>query len=187
MASTPPAAPAALDPPDRGDRLFYVANAVVSAAALSLIAFILTRDQRSLTGPDLGFLPTVNAVLNTLSAACLVLGYAAIRRGSMRVHRALMIGAFVLSTLFFVGYLVYHSVHGDTRFTGQGPIRAFYFVVLFTHILLSMAVVPMALSALYLAARRQFARHARLTRVLLPIWIYVSCTGVLVYLLLRVR
>jgi putative membrane protein len=169
----------------RHERAFFVANGVVSVSALALIAFILLRDKDALSGPDLAFMPAVNAVLNTLSAACLVFGFAAIRRQRIRMHRTFMVSAFVLSSLFLVGYLAYHSVHGDTRFTGEGAIRAAYFFILITHIVLSMAVVPMALTAFYFAFTRSFDRHKRVTRVLLPLWLYVSVSGVVIFLMLR--
>lgn len=171
--------------PGQADRTFFAANAVVSAAALALIAFILLRENEGGTDGALAFLPAVNAVLNTLCASCLVLGFAAIRRGAIRVHRAFMVSAFTFSSLFLVGYLTYHAVHGDTRFTGQGPLRVAYFAILITHIVLSMAVVPMALTAFYFAFRQSFARHRRVTRVLLPIWLYVSVSGVVIFFLLR--
>ncbi len=167
------------------DRAFFAANAVISVAALSLIAFILLRKNEGSAGGALAFMPAVNAVLNTLCAACLVMGFAAIRRGAMRVHRAFMVSAFAFSTLFLVGYLAYHAVHGDTRFTGQGPLRVAYFAILVTHIVLSMAVVPMALTAFYFAFKQSFVRHRRLARVLLPIWLYVSVSGVVIFFLLR--
>jgi putative membrane protein len=168
----------------RSDRLFYVFNAVLSSAALAFIAFILFRKTGN-TGPDLRFMPAVNACFNALSAACLILGYVAIRKRRVSLHRLCMVAAFACSSLFLVGYLAYHSVHGDTKFTGVGPLRAFYFFVLISHIILSISVVPLALTSFYLAFTRSFARHRRLNRVFLPIWLYVSMTGVLLFFLLR--
>jgi putative membrane protein len=169
----------------RNERAFFVANGVVSVSALALIAFILLREKEALSGRDLAFMPAVNAVLNTLSAACLLFGFAAIRRQRIRVHRMFMVSAFVLSSLFLVGYLAYHAVHGDTRFTGEGAMRVAYFLILITHIVLSMAVVPLALTAFYFAFTRSFDRHKRVTRVLLPLWLYVSVSGVVIFLMLR--
>ena len=169
----------------RSDRSFYAFNALVSCAAIGFIAFLLFRRSEAPGSIDLRFLPAVNAVFNALSATSLVLGYVAIRRKKPHVHRMFMVAAFALSALFLVGYLSYHFVHGDTKFTGTGPIRLVYFVILISHIVLSTCVVPLALSSFYLAFTRRFDRHRRLNRVFLPIWLYVSTTGVVIFLMLR--
>ena len=169
------------------DRRFFLFNAVVSVAALSVLGWLLLvrRGGGGTAGADLRFLPAVNAWLNGTAALLLLGGWVAIRRGSMRVHRALMVGAFVASSLFLVCYLAYHAAHGDTRYPGGGPMRAVYFAVLATHVLLSMTVVPLALTALWFALRREFRRHRRVTRLLWPIWMYVSVTGVAIFFMLR--
>jgi putative membrane protein len=168
----------------RSDRTFFAFNAVLSTVAVAFIAFILLRG-RSAGGPDLSFMPAVNATFNALSAACLVGGYIAIRQKKIAVHRLLMVSAFACSSLFLVGYLSYHFVHGDTKFGGVGPIRVVYFTLLITHILLSLSVVPLCLTSFYFAFTRAFARHRRLNRVFLPIWLYVSVTGVVIFFMLR--
>lgn len=168
------------------DRQFFAFNAVVSALALSFIAYILLVRRAGPAGEiDLRFLPAVNAALNSLATAFLVAGWIAIKRRAVRVHKRLMVAAFASSALFLVSYLTYHYVHGDTKYQGEGVLRLVYFAILISHVLLSMAVVPMALTAFYLAWRRQFARHRRLTRIALPIWLYVSVTGVVIYFMLR--
>jgi putative membrane protein len=169
----------------RSDRTFYLFNALISTAAIGFIAFILFRDAGPSRGLDLSFMPAVNAACNAAAALCLVLGYVAIRRRAIHVHRLCMVSAFALSTVFLVGYLSYHFVHGDTRYTGAGPMRTVYFFVLITHILLSITVVPLALTSFYFAFTRSWDRHRRLNRVFLPIWLYVSVTGVVIYLMLR--
>ncbi|MEO8903265.1 MAG: DUF420 domain-containing protein [Polyangiaceae bacterium] len=168
----------------RSDRIFFAFNAVLSTVAVAFIAFILLRGH-SAGGPDLSFLPAVNACFNALSAVCLVAGYVAIRKRKIGVHRLLMVSAFACSSLFLVGYLSYHSVHGDTKFTGVGSIRLFYFALLVSHVLLSLSVVPLALTSFYFAFTRSFSRHRRLNRVFLPIWLYVSVTGVVIFFMLR--
>jgi putative membrane protein len=179
----------ALDPREArsgADRQFFVFNAIVSVAALAFIGWILLVRTSAPPGEvDLRFLPAVNASLNGLATILLAAGWIAIRRRAVRVHKRLMVAAFAASALFLVSYLTYHYVHGDTRYQGEGVLRLLYFVVLISHVLLSMAVVPMALTAFYLAYRRQFVRHARLTRIALPIWLYVSVTGVVIYFMLR--
>ena len=185
----PPTArePAAPGTPDAiADRRFFVFNAVVSVAALSLLAYLLLLRHGAVTsGADVSFLPAVNASLNALAATLLLCGYLAIRRRNWRVHRFFMVAAFAASSLFLVSYLVYHAVHGDTRYLGTGAMRTLYFSILTSHILLSVTVVPLALTAFWFAFRRQFNRHRRVTRVLWPIWMYVSVTGVAIYFLLR--
>jgi putative membrane protein len=185
----PPTArePAVPGTPDAiADRRFFVFNAVVSVAALSLLAYLLLLRHGAVTsGADVSFLPAVNASLNALAATLLLCGYLAIRRRNWRVHRFFMVAAFAASSLFLVSYLVYHAVHGDTRYLGTGAMRTLYFSILTSHILLSVTVVPLALTAFWFAFRRQFNRHRRVTRVLWPIWMYVSITGVAIYFLLR--
>jgi putative membrane protein len=170
---------------ERTDRTFFAWNAVVSTLAVAFIAFILRRDVSPSGTVDLSFVPALNAVFNALSSVCLVTGWFAIRRKAVNLHRLCMVTAFALSAVFLVGYLSYHYVHGDTKYTGTGVMRAVYFVVLASHILLSITVVPGALTSFYFALTKQFDRHRRLNRVFLPIWLYVSVTGVAIYFLLR--
>lgn len=167
------------------DRAFFTFTAVVSAGALAFIAWLLLIRRGGGADVDLRFLPAVNAGLNATAASLLLAGWIAIRRKHQRAHKFLMISAFAASALFLVCYLTYHYVHGDTRYAGHGPLKVVYLLLLASHVLLSMPVVPMALTAFYFAYRRQFARHRRVTRWLAPIWLYVSVTGVLVYFMLR--
>ncbi len=168
------------------DRRFFAFNALVSVAALLLLGWLLlVRRGGGAAAADLRFLPAVNASLNGMAALLLFAGWVAIRRGSMRVHRVFMVGAFVASSLFLICYLAYHAVHGDTRYAGTGTMRTVYLAVLATHVLLSTTVVPLALTAFWFALRREFRRHRRVTRVLWPIWMYVSVTGVAIFFMLR--
>jgi putative membrane protein len=168
------------------DRSFYVFAGLISVTALGIIAYILLlRGGTPQAGLDLRFLPAVNAVLNALAASLLTAGYVAIRSRRPQLHQYCMMAAFVASSLFLIGYLSYHAVHGDTRFTGVGPIRIFYFSVLVSHVILSMSIVPLALTSFFFAFRRSFTRHRRIARITLPIWLYVSVTGVVIYLMLR--
>jgi putative membrane protein len=170
---------------ERADRTFFAWNAVVSTAAIAFIAYILGRRPSATGTLDLSFMPAVNATCNALASVCLVTGWFAIRRKAVRLHRACMVTALGFSTVFLVGYLAYHYVHGDTRYAGDGVDRVVYLVILATHILLSITVVPGALTSLYFALTKQFERHRRLNRVFLPIWLYVSVTGVVIYFMLR--
>ncbi len=130
------------------------------------------------------FLPHLNALLNGTSTVLLLSGYAFIRQGRVRAHRACQISAVATSTLFLASYLTYHYSHGSTRFAGQGIARPFYFTILVTHTILAIAVVPLVLVTLVRAAKGDFGRHRRIARWTLPIWLYVSVTGVVVYLML---
>jgi putative membrane protein len=167
------------------DRRFMIANAIVSALALSLLAWLLLLRGHSASDGALSFMPAVNASLNASAAVLLVAGYRAIKAKNRSLHKRLMVSAFCASSLFLVGYVIYHYVHGDTKFLGQGPIRVVYFSVLISHVLLSIAVVPMALASFYYAFQQRFATHKRVTRILYPIWLYVSLTGVAIFFLLR--
>lgn len=129
-------------------------------------------------------LPTLNALLNTVSAALLVSGYTLIRQGKVEAHRTCMLAAFATSTLFLVSYLVYHANVGSVPFTGQGPVRTLYFTILISHIVLAALVPPLALVTLTYGLRRRFDRHRRIARWTLPVWLYVSVTGVIVYAML---
>jgi putative membrane protein len=129
-------------------------------------------------------LPTVNAVLNALAAVAMVTGFLAIRQGRVAAHRACMLTAVGLSVLFLCSYLVYHAQVGSRPYRGEGSLRALYFAILLTHTVLAVAIVPLVGTTLYRALRAQFVRHARLARFALPVWLYVSVTGVVVYWML---
>jgi uncharacterized membrane protein YozB (DUF420 family) len=129
-------------------------------------------------------LATTNAVLNTIATLLLVAGWIFIRQGNWRAHRAAMIAAFAVSAIFLACYLTYHYLVGHVPFRGQGPIRTVYFAILISHILLAVTVPILAISMFVLAFRRRLDAHRRLGRITLPIWLYVSVTGVVIYLML---
>ena len=129
-------------------------------------------------------LPTVNATLNTISTVLLISGFLMIRRRKIIAHRNCMIAAFVVSGLFLTSYLIYHYHAGSTPFEGSGWIRSVYFAVLIPHIILAAAILPLALTTLYFALRKRFTKHRRIARWTLPIWLYVSVTGIIVYWML---
>ncbi|MCC7070336.1 MAG: DUF420 domain-containing protein [Deltaproteobacteria bacterium] len=136
-------------------------------------------------GVDVSALPALNALLNLTATALLLCGSVAIRRGRRDVHRAFMLGALCVSVLFVVSYLAYHSIHGDTTYPATAPLRGLYLFVLASHVLLS-AILPFVVGVvLYRALRGTFERHKKLARVALPIWLYVSVTGVVIFLMLR--
>lgn len=129
-------------------------------------------------------LPIVNATLNGLSAILLAAGFTFIRRKNIPAHRFCMLSAVVTSTIFLACYLTFHYYHGSTRFQGQGAIWWIYFSILLSHTILAIVVVPLVLTTLYRALKGQFDRHKRIARWTLPIWFYVSVTGVVIYLML---
>ncbi len=165
------------------DRSFYLFNAIVSVVALSFLTWLLLVNQGGGTGVDLSFMPKLNAGLNATAAALLTAGWVAVRQGRRDIHKYLMVSAFAASTLFLVGYVAYHYAHGDTKY--QGSLPWLYFPILISHVLLSMGIVPGALSAFYFAWRKRFVAHKRVTRWLLPAWIYVSVTGVAIFFMLH--
>ena len=132
----------------------------------------------------LTLLPTLNAILNALSAILLVNGYRFIRQRRITAHKRCMISAVVTSSLFLVSYLTYHIQIGSKPFTGEGPIRTVYFSILISHTSLAITIVPLVLITLRRALRANFERHARIARRTLPLWLYVSVTGVIVYWML---
>jgi putative membrane protein len=132
----------------------------------------------------LSLLPTVNASLNALSGVFLLLGYVNIRRGERTTHKRFMLAACATSILFLATYLTYHALAGSTRFAGTGWSRPVYFAILLSHTILAAAIVPMAIITLSNALRNRLVQHRRIARWTFPIWMYVSVTGVLVYLFL---
>jgi len=129
-------------------------------------------------------LPALNATLNATSAVLLLLGYRAVRRQEIERHRRLMVSAACVSAVFLVSYLVYHAHVGSVRFTATGIPRTVYFTILITHTILAAAIVPLVLRTLYLGWRRRDDRHRRIARWTFPLWLYVSVTGVVIYLML---
>jgi uncharacterized membrane protein YozB (DUF420 family) len=129
-------------------------------------------------------LPALNAALNGVATVFLVAGYAFIRARKIAAHRASMLAAVTASALFLVSYLVYHANAGSKPFEGTGPVRAVYFFILITHIVLAAAIVPMVLMTLARALKKRWDRHAAIARRTFPIWLYVSVTGVIIYLML---
>lgn len=133
---------------------------------------------------DVRDLPWVNACLNATAAALLILGYVLIRRGKRETHRKVMLAAFTASILFLISYLVYHAQVGSVRFQKTGAIRALYLTILATHTILAAAVPCLAALTLFRGLRGNFARHRAVAVWTLPIWLYVSVTGVVVYWML---
>lgn len=131
------------------------------------------------------FLPALDALLNGLAAICLIVGFSFIMRRNVRAHRRSMISALVLSCLFLVSYTANHALHGDVLYQGQGAIRTVYFAVLISHIVLCTVALPMVLITFFFALTGRFPQHKKIARFTLPIWLYVSITGVAVFAMLH--
>ena len=132
----------------------------------------------------ISYLPHLNAFLNSTSAIFLIAGYRFIRRGQIEAHKKCQITAVVTSGLFLISYLTYHYYHGTTRFQGTGLARPIYFTILTSHTILAIVIVPLVAITFYRAFKLDFARHRKIARFTLPLWLYVSITGVVVYLML---
>jgi putative membrane protein len=159
----------------------YGLSALVCLLVVALIAFPeLLRVQ----GMDVSALPAFHASLNATTAILLGAGYLLIRAGRITWHRRAMVGAFSLSCVFLLSYVLYHSQAQTSHFGGEGWVRSIYFFILISHIVLAPVVLPLALYAVVRAFRGEFGRHLRVARWTLPIWLYVAVTGVLVYLMM---
>ena len=133
---------------------------------------------------DYSLLPTFNAILNASSGILVLLGYRNIKRSNESVHKRFMLSAMGVSAIFFASYLIYHWEVGSVKFQGSGLIRTFYFTLLISHTILAVTIVPMVLRTAYLALKGNFAKHRKIAKFTFPIWIYVSITGVIIYLML---
>jgi len=164
--------------------LFWILtiSAVVTAFLIWWIYFKTTGTSEARW---ISMLPAANATFNSLAAVCLVAGWAAIRQGRREVHKRWMLSALTFSALFLASYLLYHHFHGDTPFPGEGWVRPVYFAILISHVLLSIVMLPMILTTLTFAFREQFPSHRKIARFTLPIWLYVSVTGVVIFFFLK--
>jgi len=166
-------------------QLAWRAILVVSAIAVALLTWIIFKEPPPNSENVLPFLPLVNCILNACSATCLVFGFRAIKRGQVRSHMRWMFSAFICSTVFLVSYILHHHLHGDTKFPAENGLRPIYLTVLISHILLSVVALPMIFMTFYYALSGRLAAHRRLAKFTFPIWLYVSVTGVLIFLFLK--
>jgi putative membrane protein len=157
--------------------------AVLALAFLIWLVYVATPAQGAPAWADR--LPESNAFCNLASAVCALAGFWAIRRGRRGLHRTLMLTALAWSAAFLAGYVLFHHFHGETHFKGSGWIRTVYLCLLASHVLLSALVLPLLLATVAFAGLGIFERHRALARWTLPLWLYVSVTGVLVFLFLR--
>ncbi|MCC5833878.1 MAG: DUF420 domain-containing protein [Opitutales bacterium] len=159
--------------------------AVSLAAILFLFWLIYGYAPESRWAESFGFLPAFNATCNAFSTLFIISGIYLIRSGNKRGHGIAMTCALASSGLFLLGYILHHSLHGDTRFIAEGWIRPLYFAILISHVILSVVALPMVLMTVFWALTGKWARHRALARWTYPIWLYVSVTGVLIFFFLR--
>jgi putative membrane protein len=167
------------------DRVALSIIGLVSSGVVLAVGFLLVGRQPPM-GPahTVSALPLVNAWLNGASALLLMVGYWFIRQRKVTAHKICMLSAFGVSSCFLASYVIYHYHAGSKPFGGHGWIRGVYYPLLISHLILAALIVPLALTTLYRAWRGQFARHRRIARLTLPVWLYVSVTGVLIYWML---
>lgn len=168
------------------DRIYLPVIGVVSIIIPIVVALLLYLPERGqvITGFNVHILPLLNACINSTVTVMLLIGYWAIRNKNMQLHKTCMLSSFVLSGFFLVSYIIYHYQTEPTLYGGTGAIRYVYFVILFSHIILATLIVPLALLSIYRGLGGKFALHKKISRWTLPIWLYVSITGVLVYLMI---
>ena len=163
-----------------------IAIGLVSALALGFLLYLLYgRGANAVNADKFSFLPAMNAACNAVTAFLILRGLVLIHRREKEKHRHSMLGAFASSTLFLIGYITYHFVHGDSHFQGWGWTRPVYFSILITHITLSAVALPLVLTTFYLALSGRFEAHKKFARITYPIWLYVSVTGVVIFFFLK--
>ncbi len=158
----------------------------LSLVVVIIVAFLLYQSQESteVVNAHVHILPKLNAVINSLVTLLLISGFIFIINRKIMAHRLSMLGALGLSVLFLLSYVTYHYLAPHTSFEGKGMIRNIYFTILISHIILAIAIVPMALMTFLRAFQERFDRHRKIARFTLPVWLYVSLTGVLIYLMI---
>ena len=161
----------------------FIAISILVPVLVAVLLYIPKNDAGQ-TESWIFSLPFYNAIINTLTSMCLVIGVIYIKKGNVKVHRASMITAFILGIFFLIFYVIYHSNAPSAKFGGEGWIRYVYFFFLISHILLAFIVVPLVLSAMYFAVSQKIERHRSVVKYTFPVWLYVSVTGVIVYLMI---
>lgn len=163
-------------------RLFILLSVMIPILVVALL--YLPKSETSKIDSWLYSLPFYNAIINTLTAILLILGFYFVKQAKVTYHKMSMISAFILGSLFLVFYVIYHSNAPSTKFGGEGMIRNIYFFFLISHILLAFIVVPLVLSAIYFAVFGKIEKHKKIVKFTFPVWLYVSITGVIVYLMI---
>jgi putative membrane protein len=158
---------------------------VISAAASAFLFWLIYIHPAAASSTQYAFLPALNAVLNGLSATALAIGYTFIRAHRIKAHRTAMITAFCFSTLFLVSYILHHALHGDVRYPAHAALRSVYLPLLASHIILAVVALPMVLVTFFFSLSGRIPQHRKIARWTFPLWLYVSVTGVVTYVMLR--
>lgn len=166
------------------DRKYLTIIAALSVAIPIVVAVLFFMPKADQPSVDVSYLPAFHAILNSLTAIALVVGYANVKRGNTKAHRAAMLVAFGLSAIFLVSYVTYHFLGQRTIYGGEGALKFIYYFILLTHIVLAVVIVPLVLLSVYYGITNQLQRHRRISNWTFPVWLYVAVTGVLVYLMI---
>lgn len=158
---------------------------VISAAATLFLFWLIYIHPAAASSTEYAFLPALNAIFNGLSATALLVGYTFIRARRIRQHRAAMITAFIFSSLFLVSYILHHALHGDVRYPAHAAFRTFYLWLLASHIILAIVALPLILVTFFFSLSGRIPQHRKVARWTFPLWLYVSVTGVITYVMLR--
>ena len=171
--------------PRSGIRPAIAAILGISAAATAFLFWLIYVHPAAATSTQYAFLPALNALLNGLSATALLFGYTFIRARRIKAHRAAMITAFAFSTLFLVSYILHHALHGDVRYPAHAALRSVYLPLLASHIVLAIVALPLVLVTFFFSLSGRIRQHRKVARWTFPLWLYVSVTGVVTYIMLR--
>jgi putative membrane protein len=171
--------------PQSSTRAAIAAILLISAAATTFLFWLIYVHPAAASSTQYAFLPSLNALLNGLSATALLIGYTFIRARRIRAHRAAMITAFAFSTLFLVSYILHHALHGDVRYPAHAALRSVYLPLLASHIVLAIVTLPLVLVTFFFSLSGRIPQHRKVARWTFPLWLYVSVTGVVTYIMLR--
>jgi putative membrane protein len=172
-------------PRKKGTGPAIAAILAISATATCFLFWLIYVHPAAASSTQYAFLPALNAVLNGLSATALLIGYSFIRARRIKAHRAAMITAFGFSTLFLVSYILHHALHGDVRYPAHAALRMVYLPLLTSHIVLAVVTLPLVLVTFFFSLTGRIPQHRRIARWTFPLWLYVSVTGVVTYMMLR--
>jgi putative membrane protein len=168
-----------------GSRAAIAAILAISVAATLFLFWLIYIHPAAAASTEYAFLPALNAILNGLSAVALLIGFTFIKARNIKAHRAAMITAFIFSSLFLVSYILHHALHGDVRYPAHGDFRTFYLWLLASHIILAVVALPLILITFFFSLSGRIPQHRKVARFTFPLWLYVSVTGVVTYVMLR--
>jgi putative membrane protein len=171
--------------PQSSTRPAIAAILVISAAATLFLFWLIYVHPAAALSTQYAFLPALNAILNGLSATALLIGFTFIRARRIKAHRAAMITAFIFSSLFLVSYIAHHALHGDVRYPADAALRSVYLPLLASHIILAIVALPTILVTFFFSLSGRIPQHRKIARWTFPLWLYVSVTGVITYVMLR--